>query len=307
MSEEAAFPEGVHPRVACVGMTALDHVWQVETLPEGAGKLRAESFATLGGGMAATAAVAVARLGGHALFLGRAGVDEAGHAMRRELFVEDVDVSQMRLIHGARSPVSGVIVDGAGERMIVNFRGADLPADAGWLPADRIAAQNAVMADPRWPEGAEAAFRMAREAGVPTVLDAEVAEPEIFERLLPLTDHAIFSEPSLDRFAGRDRPLERIAAFGCRVAAVTRGADGVDWLEAGASGHRPALPVAVRDTNGAGDVFHGAYAVAIGAGLGTAAAMSFAAAAAALKCTKPGGRGGIPSLHETLRLWREHA
>ncbi len=306
MTGAASYPVDAQPRVACVGMTALDHIWQAETLPDAAGKFRADGFASVGGGMAATAAVAVARLGGRALFLGRAGADEAGRMMQRELADEGVDVTQMRLIEGAQSSISGVIVDGQGERMIVNFRGADLPDDPGWLPADQIAAQDAVLADPRWPDGAEQAFRLARAAGVPTVLDAEVSEPEVFDQLLPLTDHAIFSEPSLARYAGTDRPLERIAAQGCRVAAVTRGGAGVDWLAAGRAGHHPALPVAVRDTNGAGDVFHGAYALALGAGLVVTDAMAFAAAAAALKCTKPGGRGGIPGLAETLTLWRQH-
>lgn len=307
MSGSSNFPENSRPRVACIGMSALDHVWQVDELPDMAGKSRANGFASTGGGMAATAAVAVARLGGHALFLGRVGADEAGHMMRRELFAENVDVSQMKLAKGGQSPISGVIVDDSGERMIVNFRGADLPDDPAWMPSDLITEQNAVLADPRWPAGTEHAFRIAREAGVPTVLDAEISDPEVFDRLLPLTDHAIFSEPALVRYAGREQALERIAAYGCRVAAVTRGGKGVDWLEFGRAGHHPAVPVEVRDTNGAGDVFHGAYAFALGAGMATGRAMSFAATAAALKCTKPGGREGIPGLEETLTLWREHA
>ncbi|GAA4223979.1 sulfofructose kinase [Sagittula marina] len=297
------FPETLRPRVVCVGMTALDHIWQVESLPE-RGKTRAEGFASRGGGMAATAAVAVARLGGQAVFLGRAGADEAGHAMRRELFSEDVDVTDMKLVPGAQSSVSCVLVDAAGERQIVNFRGANLPDDPSWLPAARIAEADVVLADPRWPDGAAKAFEIARSSGVPTVLDAEVSDAEIFDRLLPLTDHAIFSESSLLDYAGGD--LDRIGAT-CSLAAVTRGADGVDWISAGTKCHRSAMKVAVVDTNGAGDVFHGAYALALGAGLEIRDAMGFAAAAAALKCTKPGGRSGIPARDETLMTWRQNA
>lgn len=306
MSAGPNFPAIWRPRVACIGMSALDHVWRVHEHPGMAGKFRADGFASIGGGMAATAAVAVARLGGHALYLGRVGADDAGELMRRELLAESVDVSQMQLVDGAQSPISGVFVDDSGERMIVNFRGACLPDDPAWLPTRLIADQHAVLADPRWPDGAEHAFRIAREAGVPTVLDAEIADHEIFDRLLPLTDHAIFSEPSLLRYAGGDQALEKVASHGCRVVAVTRGGEGVDWLAEGQKGHHPALPVEVRDTNGAGDVFHGAYAFAIGAALAPDRAMSFAATAAALKCTKSGGRNGIPGLEETLTLWRKH-
>ena len=294
-------------KVICLGLSALDHIWTLPALPTGAGKLRAAGFVSAGGGMAATAAVAVARLGGRAAFWGRAGDDAAGHAMRDELAREGVDVSAFRLFAGGWSSVSGVMVDPAGERVIANFRGSGLPDDPGWLPLDEAAQADAVLADPRWPEGAAPLFRAARAAGLPTVLDADVAEPEVFDCLLPLTDHAIFSAPALVTYAGVREPLATVAAMGCAVAAVTRGEAGVDWLQDGAPGHQPAFPVDVADTTGAGDVFHGAWAFAIAAGASVPDAAGFAAAAAALKCTRPTGRAGIPTFTETMNLWRRDA
>ena len=157
---------------------------------------------------------------------------------------------------------------------------------------------SAVLADPRWVDGAVAMFGKARSLGIPTVLDGDVADAEVFERLLPLTDHAIFSEPALAAFAGSadDASLNKLARFNCRVTAVTRGGEGVSWHENGRLQRRAAFPVAVVDTTGAGDVFHGAYALAIGASLTVPDAMAFASAAAALKCTRSGGRNGIPSI-----------
>ena len=124
--------------------------------------------------------------------------------------------------------------------------------------------------------------------------------------LLPLTDHAVFSEPALRGFAGSadDDALAKIANCGCAVAAVTRGADGVTWLANEVVHRQPAYPVNAIDTTGAGDVFHGAYALAIGARLSADDAMSFAAAAAALKCTRSGGRAGIPTLEDCLAFQR---
>jgi sulfofructose kinase len=165
---------------------------------------------------------------------------------------------------------------------------------------------SAVLADPRWVAGAVALFTAARAAGIPTVLDADVADREVFEMLLPLTDHAIFSEPALAGFAGSagDESLAKIAAFGCRVAAVTCGHQGLALRESGVTRNQPAYPVDAVDTTGAGDVFHGAYALAIGVGLAVIDAMAFAAAAAALKCTRPGGRAGIPTLEDCLAFQR---
>lgn len=289
-------------RVICLGHAALDQTWQVESLlTRGNEKLRAGGYHVVGGGMAATAAVAVARLGGKAAFWGRAGADIAGEAMKRELIDEGVDADGLRLVAGGQSSISAIIIDPAGERQLVNFRG-DLPDDAGWLPLDTIAGASAVLVDPRWPTGALALFKAARAAGVPTVLDGDVTETDAFRHLLPLTDHAIFSENGLAQFTGCPlaEGLARAATYGCRIVAVTRGAEGVTWIEDGAVHHQLAFAVTAVNTNGAGDTFHGAYALASGAGLRTHDAFSFAAAAAALKCTRPGTRAGIPRLAECL-------
>jgi sulfofructose kinase len=128
----------------------------------------------------------------------------------------------------------------------------------------------------------------------------------VFEQLLPLTDHAVFSEPALNGFAGSpgDDALASLARFNCRVIAVTRGREGVSWYQDGHLKRLAAHPVDVVDTTAAGDVFHGAYAIAIGGGLGIAEAMAFASAAAALKCTRPGGRAGIPTINDCIEFMR---
>ena len=70
----------------CLGLSALDQVWRVDGLfAGGSEKIRSLEYATVGGGMAANAAVAVARLGGIAAFWGRGGDDAAGHEMRTAL------------------------------------------------------------------------------------------------------------------------------------------------------------------------------------------------------------------------------
>jgi len=293
-------------RLICLGLSALDQVWRVEGLfAGGSEKIRSFDHTTVGGGMAANAAVAASRLGGATAFWGRGGEDAAGHEMRTALAREGIDVRHFRLFPGGRSSVSGIIVDRSGERQIANFRG-EFPADAGWLPLDEIAGASAVLADPRWPEGAVALFGRARSLGIPTVLDGDVADASVFEQLLPLTDHAVFSEPALAGFVGSasDEALARLSRFNCLVAAVTRGQAGVNWSEEGQLKSLAAYPVDAVDTTGAGDVFHGAYALAIGGGIGVAAAMSSASGAAALKGTRPGGRGGIPTMDDCVKFMR---
>lgn len=304
LADVASKAKSVH--VICLGLSALDQVWRVDR-PFGGGseKIKATGYGTLGGGMAANASVAVAKLGASVAFWGRAGNDAAGHEMRSAFAAEGVDVENFRLYPDGRSSVSGIIVDRLGERQIVNFRGS-YPETADWLPLKTVARASSVLADPRWVEGAATLFHEARASGIPTVLDGDVADAEVFERLLPLTDHAIFSEPALTSFAdsAEDQSLAGLARFGCRVIAVTRGEDGVSWYESGRLHRQAAYVVDVVDTTGAGDVFHGAYALAIGAGLEVRAAMAFSAATAAMKCRHAGGRNGIPDINECLAFMR---
>lgn len=304
LADVASGARPVH--VICLGLSALDQVWRVDrSFAGGSEKIKAVEYGTIGGGMAANAAVAVARLGASVAFWGRAGNDAAGQEMRSAFVAAGVDVENFRLFPDGRSSVSGIIVDRSGERQIVNYRGL-YPEATDWLPSDAVARASSVLADPRWVEGAATLFRDARSRSVPTVLDGDMADAEVFERLLPLTDHAIFSEPALSAFAGsaNDESLAALARFGCRVIAVTRGEGGVSWYENGQLHRQAAYVVDVVDTTGAGDVFHGAYALAIGAGLGVGDAMTFSAATAAMKCRHAGGRNGIPTINECLAFMR---
>lgn len=299
-------PQRPAPRVICLGLSALDITWQVQALPEGGGKTRADDVREGGGGMAANAAAAAAKLGAQVQFWGRAGEDSAGHEMKSQLATLGVDVSHFKLFAGARSSLSGIVVDKRGERMIVNFRGADLPIDPAWLPLEALGRTDAVLADPRWPEGALALFSAARERALPTVLDGDVADAAIFDLLLPHTDYAVFSEPGLAGYATDAGNVDEQLAFalsrGCKLAAVTLGERGVRWADAAGQHALAAFEVNAIDTTGAGDVFHGALAFALGAQWPVRRAFQFSAAVAAIKCTRPGGRAGVPDFATAMSL-----
>jgi len=298
--------------VICLGHAAFDRVHTVDAMPASATKVRATAYREVGGGMAANAACAIARLGGRATFWGRAGDDAAGAAMVRELVAYGVDASGLRLFEGCRSSQSTVIVDARGERLIVSYWG-DAPGDAGWLPLADVARAGAVLADVRWPEGALALFAAARRANVPSVLDADVAEPAILDALMREADHVVFSSHGLARWAGiaphagtADQRVAHERAWRtmrevnprARACAVTAGAEGSWWIVDGAGSHVPAPQVEAVDTLAAGDVFHGAYALALAEGRGIRDAARFASCAAAIKCTRAGGRDGAPTRAE---------
>ncbi|MFL6581605.1 MAG: PfkB family carbohydrate kinase [Burkholderiales bacterium] len=298
---------GVRKRIICVGHAALDGVFAVESWPAHSGKIEAHGFTQSGGGMAANAAAAIARLGGEAVFWGPTGEDPLADAIAASLIAEGVDVRGLRRFEGRTSSHSAVMIDKRGERLVVGYRGSALQASADWLPLEQIGRAAAVLADVRWADGALRSLRAARAAGIPAVLDAEIAPVQTLDMLAAAASHVIFSERGLEAWCGHDTPaaLSGVLERGALMAAVTRGAAGVDWIEAMSPGkqlHCPAFPVATVDTLGAGDVFHGAYTLALAEGRLIGEAIRFAAAAAAIKCSRPGGRSGAPTRDEVDTL-----
>ena len=286
-----------HPLIACVGHAALDHIFQVDTFPVQATKTPARSYQATGGGMAANAAVAAARLGARVRFVGAVGDDLAGGVVREQLAQEGIDLTHLQVVAGATTSVSGVIVDALGERHIFNHRGNALARAA--LPPERaFEGSDAVLVDPRWMAGATRALHWARAKACLSVLDADIAPPEDLAALVPLAAWSVFSEPGLALWApGWEVPaaLQQARNQGAHHSAVTLGAQGVVFTAAEGLQAMAAFPVDVRDTLGAGDVFHGALAVALARGMPVHGAFRYASAAAALKCTQPGGARAAPT------------
>ncbi|PTX54840.1 sulfofructose kinase [Litoreibacter ponti] len=280
-------------RVFVAGSAVLDFVYRMESLPVGGEKFQADGLDLVGGGCAANAAVAVQRLGGHAQLLARFGQDEVCDLVCDDLRREGVDLTALELTPG-RSAVSSVYVDAAGERQIMAFRGEGLCE----VPKPCQFTADAVLADTRWEEATLAAFARGRELGVPCVLDGEAP---VSEAMMRAASHIVFSEQGLD---DTYRNLEEAhRALGVFVA-VTRGANGVDWID-DAPGHLDAHLVVVKDTLGAGDVWHGAFALMLAEGRTTRDAMRFAQAAASLKCEGAGGRRATPTRDQVIEFLKE--
>jgi sulfofructose kinase len=288
------------PTVLCVGHAVQDFVFTVPVLPDRGTKYRASRFESAGGGPAATAAVAISRLGGRAKLAARVGDDDAARMIVSELESYGVDCAHVRRCAGSASSVSAVIVDARGERMIVNHLDPALPDDAAWLPSAAGVGAGVVLADTRWPDGALAALAAARAAGLPAVLDADRPVPAD-GALLRAATHVAFSSDALADLTGISDARAALAEVARGLhgwCCVTAGGDGVYSCAGGEIRHDPAFDVPVVDTLGAGDVWHGAFALALAEGRIETAAVRFASAAAALKVQRSGGRAGVPTRAE---------
>ncbi len=295
--------------VLCVGAAVHDYVFTVETFPSGDGKNFATGYTEAGGGPAATGAVAVSRLGGRAILISRVGTDRVGERIICDLNDEGVDTAGV-LRRDGQSTVSAVLVDNQGQRMIVNHRDPTLSRDVEDVPIPLIDGVGAILADLRWPEASAAVFEHAASRDIPRVLDADTTDDKAADRPLGLASHIVFSRPGLTGLTGMDDLVDglreaqnRFRAF----VAVTDGENGCTWLDDGRPQAIPAFEVDTLDTTGAGDVFHGAFALALARGQSEEDSLRYASAAAALKCTKKGGRDGIPNDEELTEFMGKNA
>lgn len=284
-------------RVTCVGIVTLDQVYEVPAIGAGGGKVVASSRSLCAGGMAATAAAAAARLGAKVEFWGRLGRDSVGDFLSDALVEAGVGIGGLLRCKEGSSPSSAVLKDLAGERLIAAFPGSGFVVSAEDLPLDSIGAETVVLADLRWAQGGVAAFQRARSLGAPTVLDADIGDAETIHVLGRMADHIIFSQPGLCAFTGKDSAGSALAEARRHfdgLVSVTLGADGVLWLDGDQEHRLPAPRISPRDTTGAGDVFHGAFALAVAERRAIEDCFKFASAAAAAKCLNGTGWQSLP-------------
>ncbi|MGI9365675.1 MAG: PfkB family carbohydrate kinase [Rhizobiaceae bacterium] len=294
-------------RILVAGVAVLDFVFHMKTFPRQAEKYRADGASISGGGNAANAAVAISRLDGSAYLASRLGNDQIADMIIADLEKEGVGTGLIRRHGDNRSSFSSIYIDEAGERQIMNYRDPDLPVQAAW-PDDQIPdALSATLADTRWPDGALAAMKLAKQLGIPGVMDAEAPVHEAEHAVLEAS-HVAFSAQGVQDFTG-ESDIEKAAVLAYDMVPgtvlVTDGENGVVSVSNRTPQWTPAFAVKAIDTLGAGDVWHGAFALALGEGKLQAQAIEFASAAAAIKCGRTGGRDGAPNRAEVNQFLKE--
>ncbi len=271
---------------------------RVKAFPAPGTKVDASDFIITGGGCAANAAVTAARLGARVQFSGPLGdaADATSNRIIADLTAEGIDCAGAVRVAGGTASVSLILLDALGEKTIATRRGSKLngalPAD----PAKLVESVDAVLVDNRFSEFVTAICRAATKRRIPIVIDLD-APTKVRDPLLALGTHVIASAEALratTRLEDHAAALQMLGKQLSGFVAVTDGPQGVYWLEGGGMQQIPAFPVEAIDTLGAGDAFHGAFAVALAEGRDLTDCLRFASATAALKCTRFGGASGSP-------------
>ena len=291
-------------KVLITGVSVIDFIFQIDAIPNNYEKYRANDASISGGGVAANAAVAIARLNGKPSLVSRIGNDEIGLMIKNGLIKENVNLDNLATFNGHKSSFSSVYINKNGDRQVMNYRDNTLPVDASMIA--NIKEHDAYLVDSRWKEGALETLKLAKKNCAPGIVDAEET---VTKEIIKEASHIAFSMNGLKVFTkikNKFEALKSVKNISSAWACVTDGENGVHYLKDNKLEHIPTKIITVKDTLGAGDVWHGAFALSLAEGNDEVNAIKFASCAATLKCKFFGGRDGFPNRQQVDQFLMEY-
>ncbi|MBI2187703.1 MAG: hypothetical protein HYU37_11405 [Acidobacteria bacterium] len=306
--------------VVGVGANSVDYVYRLPQFPQPdspSAKLRIADHLVTCGGQTATALCTCAAMGLRTAYLGTFGHDPNGERIRGELAGRGVDVAHAS-IRDAVNPFAVILLDERGERVVLWHRGSGLALRPGELDAPLVRSARLLHVDDVDEDAAIEAARIARDAGLPVTSDIEHVTARTEELVAAVTvpilaervPEALTGERDVERALRKLRKvrsqvrLKPDATYAEGLVSVTLGPRGAMLLAGDRLLHEPAHEVSVIDTTGAGDIFRGAFIVALLRGDSPEQILRFANAAAALSCTRIGAIASVPTVEDTMSLTR---
>lgn len=300
-------------KIIVIGSSNVDTTLHVKNFPQPGETVNAERVTSAGGGKGANQAIAAARSGAQTLFISRTGDDSAGLFMRRQLKKYGVDLTEVRQSKKTNTGHAYITLDKQGQNDIIIEHGANyLLGEQDVLAAKKQFAQaECLIAQFEVPLAADlAAFKLAKENGLLTILNPAPALAHIPASLLALTDIITPNETESAVITGRKinnqddlaANAQALHRLGVKNVIITYGARGA-YLSCGQlSKMIPAFKVQAVDTTGAGDTFIGFLAGSLHQNLDNIEqAAIFASQAAALTVQHLGAQPSIPAASEVRK------
>lgn len=280
----------------------VDLAVNVENLPEPNHGERVQNLSWQGGGKVATGLVAAARLGARTAIIGNIGTDIYGSFIEADFKRHEVDTKHLLKREGKTTHFDIVVSDRkTGGRNILYYPGTEEALTQEELPLDYIRNTDyfylAVLN-----EATVRAAALAREAGARVIIDADYGLQNLMEHI-SLIDIFIGSEFLYHSLFGEgdyEGNCRTVREMGPEIVIFTLGEKGCIGISEEGYFEIPAYKVDVLDTVGAGDVFHGAFTAGLKDCRSIAETARFASAVSAVKCTRIGGRAGIPDKETVL-------
>lgn len=296
-------------KIVGIGANVCDTLITVPYFPTEDTKLRANEISQSGGGPCATGLVAASKLGEKCAYIGKLTDDSAGKFLMADLEKYNVSTEFVRIENGYTSFSSYIcLAENTVSRTCIFHKG-DIPE---WSLDEEqkkaISESEILMIDGNEMKAALEGVKIAKQSGTKVLYDAGGLYEGV-ENLLPYSDILIPSEEFSLGHTGA-KTVEEAAKilferYSPEVVVITQGKDGGIIYDGEKIERYPAFLVDAIDSNGSGDVFHGAFAFAITNKMSYNKACVFSSAVSALKCTKIGARGGVPTFDETIEFLKE--
>ncbi|MBE7060140.1 MAG: carbohydrate kinase family protein [Ruminococcaceae bacterium] len=293
-----------------IGANVFDTLYTVEKYPTEDTKMRAESIKICGGGPCATGIVAASKLGASCAFIGNLSDDNGATFLKADFEKYGVDTDYIKIIPGYETFCSVLwLSKETTSRTCVFFKGNVPPTEIDETAKKTIADAAVLMIDGNDMAAAIEGAKIAKNNGTKVLYDAGGLYEGV-ENLLPYADILIPSEEFSLGHTGA-KTVEEAAKilyekYSPEIVVITQGKKGGIIFDGEKSEKYPAFLVDAVDSNGSGDVFHGAFAFAVTKDMDYKKACVFSSAVSALKCTKVGAREGVPTYDETINFLKEN-
>lgn len=288
----------------------MDTLITLPNYPQEDTKLKALGSKVVGGGPTATGIVAASKLEADTGYIGVLSDDSSGVFLKNDFEKYQVDTSLIRQKSGYRSFTSVLWLSSENASRTCVFDKGNLPELVlDEEQKEEIKKAAVLMIDGNEISAAKEACVIANEAGTKVLYDAGGLYDGV-EQLLPLSDILIPSEEFALGHTGCNNVEEAAKAlfnkYNPEVVVITTGKNGGIIYEGKEIKHYPAFRVNAVDSNGAGDVFHGAFAAGFNYGYDYFKCCCFASAVSAVKCMGLGARESAPDLATVKRFMEEH-
>jgi sugar/nucleoside kinase (ribokinase family) len=297
-------------KIVGIGACVMDTLYNIPHYPTEDTKLRATGSKPAGGGPVATGLVAASKLGVDAGYIGVLSDDNGGVFLKKDFEKYNVDTSLIDVKSGYRSFTSVLWLCADTTTRTCVFDKGDLPAlELNKAQIKAIKDADLLMVDGNELTAAVEAAKIAKENGTKVLYDCGGLYEGV-EKLLALTDIMIPSEEfSLGHTgcATAQEAAEKLyEMYSPEVVVITQGKKGGIMFDGKDVTAYPIYPAVVVDSNGSGDVFHGAFAAGVVKGYDYHKCCHFSSAVSGLKCTGVGARESVPNFDTTKNYLKEN-
>jgi sulfofructose kinase len=293
--------------VLVIGRSCLDYMAVVDRFPEENRKTTFDLRLMEGGGQGGTASCCLSKLGGRVAYVGKLGDDQEGRFCLKRLRDFGVSTEFIEIVPGGTTPVAYIFITKAtGNRTIIYERNL-LPRVEITPALDSLLNRSAVLLlDP------EATYlgnelKKRRDRNIKIVYDCERWREGIEDIMaiadffIPSSDFLKSKELNPDHLSLIEEMIHLNSTVGGTLI-VTDGENGAYYFADNKLYQVSPPPIRAVDTTGAGDNFHGAFALALGKGFDLHRAVRFSVTVASLSCREYGGRKGIPDWNEAMAI-----